>query len=498
MASMRLRPLSPALLAIALLAGCAGSLPGKVEPDAALKMIPAIAPSATASLRQGLSIERWWVLFGDPALERLMDEALAHNEDLESALARVREAQASLDQVRAAQLPTLDFNARGSRSQQSEIGATPLPPGVDRRSSSYRVTLDAGYELDLFGKLSSSTAAARQQLLSTEWARLSIEWSLTARLAESYFSLAAVDRQIEISESVRTVRLATLRARQREHSAGAGNEFDLRRAEAELTGTEATIASLGRQRAALERAVTALLGRTPAEIATGALRRNAIDERKALNAVLPQGEAADLLVRRPDIRQAEAQLAAANSSIEAARAATLPSVRLSGSLGSDARSISNLFSGPGLIWTIAASLFQPIFDGGKAKARVHEERARAEQSLANYRKVVAGAVLDVREAYAALDTTHEAFRAERDRVSSLARARELAQLGHDNGALSYLDLLDAERNWYQAQLQQVNAYRDQLTSQVAAFKALGGGYAADRSPSGGYAAARSELDPKEQ
>ena len=120
----------------------------------------------------------------------------------------------------------------------------------------------------------------------------------------------------------------------------------------------------------------------------------------------------------------------------------------------------------------------PLFDGGRAKARVHEEHARAEQSLANYRKAVAGAVLDVREAYASLDATHEAVRAQHERVASLARARQLAKLGYDNGALSYLDLLDAERNWYQAQLDQVGSYRDQLSSQVAAVKALGGGYAA--------------------
>lgn len=460
------------------LTGCAG-LTDKVRltlnPGATT--VPAIAPSTSASVRTGLSIDRWWTLFGDANLDRLMEEALRRNEDLESAIARVREAQANLDIAAAAQSPTLDLQTQTGKSQQSTVSSMPLPPNVDRRASSTRIQLSAGYELDLWGRLAAGTTAARQQLLATEWARASVEWSLTARVAEAYFGLAAVDRQLEISEAVRASRTATLDLRRREQKEGAGNEFDMRRAEAEVTGTDSTIASLHRSRIALDRALTALLGRTPAEIVAGNLPRAPLDERKPLEAVLPQGSAGEFLVRRPDIRQAEAQLAAGNASIEAARAATLPSVRLSGALGTDARSIGNLFSGPGMIWSLFAGVSQSIVDGGKLKARVRQEEARTEETLASYRKTVAGAVLDVREAYATLDAAHQQYEAERDRVASLARAREIAKLGFDAGALNQLDLLDAERNWYQAQLNQVTAYKDRLTAQVAAYKALGGGYA---------------------
>ncbi|HYC45431.1 MAG TPA: efflux transporter outer membrane subunit [Burkholderiales bacterium] len=463
----------------AALAGCAG-MPGfgRVSPDPAVTAMPAIAPSATARISGELAIERWWTVFGDRNLDRLIVEALARNEDIEAAIARVREAQASLDIAGAALSPTLDLRAETGKSQRSTVTTMPLPPGVDRRGASNTLSLAAGYELDLWGRLASTTAAARSQLLATEWARSAVEWGVTARVAEAYFGLAAVERQIEISEAVRASRLATLKLRQREHEVGAGNEFDLRRAEAEVTATDASLASLARERVSLERALTVLLGRTPNEIVTGSLPRAVLDERKAFEAALPRGTAADLLVRRPDIRQAEAQLAAANSSIDAARAATLPAVRLSGILGTDARSVGNLFSGPAAIWSLAANASQSILDGGRLKARVREEHARAEQAVANYRKTVAGAVLDVREAYAALDIAQQAIDAERQRVAALARARELARLGFDNGALSYLDLLDAERNWYQAQLNEVAAYRDRLTAQVAAFKALGGGYTA--------------------
>lgn len=459
------------------LTGCAGMISKQpVVPDPAVTAVPAFAAGKSVSVKPGISIDRWWTLFNDPALNGLMDEALARNEDLESAVAKVREAQAALDIAGAAQSPTLDLGVQAKRDQQSTIGARPLPQGVNRRASSHQISLTAGYELDLWGRLASMSDAARHQLLAAEWARAAVEWGLTARLAEAYFNLAAVDRQIEISHTVRVTRETTLKLRQREHAAGAGNELDVRRAEAELTAAEATLASLARQRIALDRALTVLLGRTPAEIVARPLPRLRLDERNPLATLLPQGAAADLLVRRPDVRQAEAQLAASNTNIDAARAATLPSVRLSGVLGSDARSVGNLFSGPSIIFSLLASASQAIVDGGKARARVHEEHARAEQALANYRKVIGGAVLDVREAYAAMDAAHELYMAQRDRVSALVRARDIAQLGFDNGALNYLDLLDADRNWYQAQLDQVSAYKEQLVGQIAAFKALGGGY----------------------
>ena len=467
------------LLPLLALAGCT-AMPdvSRVAPDAATRVIPPVAPSASARLTRELAIDRWWTLFNDPNLDHLIGEALARNEDIEAAVARVREAQASLDVARAAQSPTLDLRAETGASQRSAVSAIPLPPGFDRRAGINTLSVAAGYELDLWGRLGSTTAAARNLLLATEWARAAVEWGITARVAEAYFGLAAVERQIQVSEAVRAGRAANLKLRQREHEVGTGNEFDLRRAEAEVSATDSSLASLARERVSLERALTVLLGRTPTEIVMGSLPPAVLDEKKTFEAALPQGGAADLLVRRPDIRQAEAQLAASNENVEAARAATLPAVRLSGALGTDARSIGNLFSGPSMIWSLAANASQAIVDGGRLRARAREEHARAEEAVANYRKTVASAVLDVREAYAALDISQQALEAERARVASLARARALAQLGLEHGALSYLDFLDAERNWYQAQLSEVAAYRDRLTAQVAAFKALGGGYTA--------------------
>jgi multidrug efflux system outer membrane protein len=462
-----------AVLVLAL-AGCTPLV--QMKPDASLATIPEISASQSARVEQDLAIDRWWKHFGDASLGRLMDEALARNADLESALGRVREAQASLDAVRAAQMPTLDANARSSRDQRSNVSAMPIPPGVGRQTSSHKLSFDAGYEADLWGRLSSSTKAARQQLLATEWARAAVEWGVTASVAETYFQLAAIDRQIAISEAMRAGRARNVELRNRENAAGVGTEFDLRRAEAELTSTQATLAGLQRQRSSLERTLALLTGRTPQQIASLPLERQALDEGRAFTPVLPQGAAAQLLVRRPDIRQAEAQLAAANASIEAARAATFPALRLSGSVGSDARSMSDLFTGPAAIWSVAASLSQPIFDGGRLKAQVRQEEARGQRALAEYRKAVTTAVADVRDAYLALELERQAWASQKARAAALERAMSLARLGYDEGALGFLDYLDAERNWYQAQLDQVSAYRDGLIGQVAAFKALGGGH----------------------
>jgi multidrug efflux system outer membrane protein len=461
------------------LSGCASTLSPvqKAVPDSRTTSITALTPSRTAVLKPGLSIDRWWTLLGDTSLDVLMDEALERNADLEVALARVREARANLEVSRAARSPAVDAKFQNGRNQQSAVSTPALPPGADRLSSTHSAALAASHEIDLWGKLSASAAAVRQQLLAAEWAHASIEWSLTSSVAETYLELAAVDRQIEISDAVREGRAATLRMRKFEHEIGAGSEFDVRRAEAELTATEVTLASYARQRAGLERMLIALLGRSPAQIATGTLTRTRLDERKSREVVLPHSAAADLLIRRPDIRQAEAQLAAANFNVEAARAATMPSLRLTGSLGSDTRSLSDLFSGPGAIWSIAASATQSLFDAGRQKSQVRAEQARAEQMLADYRKVIALAVGELREAYEVLDITHQGLRAERERASALTRAKDLAQFGYDNGAYSYLDVLDAERNLYQAQLSGVTACRDRLLGQVAVLKALGGGYA---------------------
>jgi multidrug efflux system outer membrane protein len=463
------------LLAL-LLAACAVNTPSRHDASAGAGPLPAILPTdAAATAVPGLAIDRWWTLFGDPALDALVEQTLRHNHDLAAAAARVQEARAQLDAVRGAALPSLDLQVQHARGRQP---AYAVPPGVDRTSSQHTASLAARYELDLWGRLASGSEAARQRLLAQEWARAALQWSLTAQTAEAHVSLRALQRQVEIGEAVRTSRAQTLDLRRREHGAGATSEFELRRAQAEFAASDASLAALRRQRLALESTLALLSGR-PLDATAAGMTAAPLDVAAPFELRLPAGDAAAYIVRRPDLRQAEARLEAARADIAAARAATLPAVRLSGAIGSDAQSLSKLFDGPGFAWSIAAAATQSLIDGGQARARVAEADARADAALADYRQAVLGAVIDVREAYAALAINEQSLRATQERVDALEHAHRLAQRGVAAGAIGRLDLLDAEPNAYHARLDAVSAARDRLVGQIDAFRALGGGLPAE-------------------
>ncbi|NRF67029.1 efflux transporter outer membrane subunit [Aquincola sp. S2] len=466
--TLRAAALPLAVVASLLFAGCA-TPPAPANEALSFGSVTLPQPGAATSLQfqRDLSIERWWVLFDDPALTRLVDDALRDSHDLAAAAARVRSARAQLDERRGAQGPALELQAGHTRARQA---------GFDATGTQHTAALAGRYELDLWSRLASGSESARQSLLAQAWAQAALQASLAAQLADAWFALRALDRQMQISDALRESRRGTLRLRHQERAIGAASEFELRRAEAELAGSESSLAGMKRQRSALESGIALLAGRPVHQIATLTMPAAPLDVSQPFTARLPQGNAAELLARRPDIRQAEAELAAARANVSAARAATLPSIVLAGNVGSDARSLSRLFEGPGFFWSLALSASQVLFDGGQAQARVRGADARADELLASYRKTVTAALIDLRDAYAELEFSEEAQRAEQQRVAALGRARGLAQLGVRNGALGTLDLLDAERNHYQAQLAEVDALRDRLQGQVAAFKAVGGGW----------------------
>lgn len=470
----RAAPLLAPLLTL-LLAACAATTPSRHDTGAAAGPLPALAPADAAVAVSGLAIDRWWTLFDDPALDALVEQTLRHNHDLAAAAARVQQARAQLDAARGAALPSLDLQLQHARGRQP---AYALPPGADRTSAQHSAALSAGVELDLWGRLAAGTDAARQRLLAHTWARAALQWSLTAQVAEAHVSLRALMRQAEIAEAVTASRARSLDLRQREHAAGAASEFEWRRAQAELAASEASLASLRRQQLALESALALLSGR-PLDTLDAGTPPAPLDLAAPFELRLPAGDAAAYIVRRPDLRQAEARLAAARADIAAARAATLPAVRLSGAVGSDAQSLSRLFDGPGFVWSIAVAATQSLFDGGQTSARLAEADARADEALADYRKTVLAAVLEVREAYAALALNDQSLRAAQQRVDALDRAHRLAQRGVDAGAIGRLDLLDAERNAFQARLDAATAVRDRLLGQIDAFRALGGGAPAE-------------------
>ncbi|HZP85313.1 MAG TPA: efflux transporter outer membrane subunit [Burkholderiales bacterium] len=459
------------LIALASLVGCSTVGPDYVRPKTEL---PAQWQQAASHANARLSAQRWWTIYNDPVLDRLIDESLAHNADLEQAIARVDEARALLGVTRADQFPEVTAGAVHGRSRISEVGPEPLPPGTKREDNLNRVTLNVAYEVDLWGRYRRATEAARAELLASRAAQDAVRLALTALVAQGYYALVGLDAQVEITQRTIATRRAALDLQRLRLQAGTVSEFDLRQTEAELAAAQALLPTLERARTQQQNALAVLLGRSPRAIVEQQIPRNAVVALPPI--VVPAGLPSDLLERRPDIQEAEQTLVGANARIGVARAAYFPSIVLTGVLGSESAALSDLFSGPAGIWQLAASVTQPIFNAGRIKSQVRAASARQRQALAQYRLAIQNAFRDVQDALAAQSAARTQFDAEAQRVSALEQALKLARLRYDNGVASLLDVLDAERNLLTAELNRVDALRAQRAAVADTVKALGGGW----------------------
>jgi multidrug efflux system outer membrane protein len=361
-----------AVLALAAaLAGCAGLSADYQRPAVDLPAAWAAAPGGAARAPGA----QWWKTYGDARLERLVDEALEHNANLAQAVARVDEARAQAGIARAGQLPGVGAEFERSRTQSSRQVATPLPAGFPRESNDYRAALNVSYELDLWGRLRNATAAARAELLASVAARETVRIALAADVAQGHFALRAFDQQIAAVQRSLAARMRALALQKARLQHGDISELDYRQLEAEAAAARAQLPALERARAQQENALAVLLGRSPRAIYEGAVERSDIaDAPPAL--VVPSGLPSELLLRRPDLVEAEQKLIAGNARIAAARAALFPSITLTGALGSESAALSNLFGGASGIWGLAAAVVQPIFSGGRLQAQVDAAEAR--------------------------------------------------------------------------------------------------------------------------
>jgi outer membrane protein, multidrug efflux system len=333
---------------------------------------------------------RWWRIYQDPDLDKVVDEALLGNSDLLVALARVDQARGLLGEANSFLFPTVDAQGSVSRQQISTRTATAFP-GVPREFSNARATLNVSYELDLFGRLRAGTAAARAGLEASEASREAVRLALAAQTVKSYFALRALDEQVDLTR--RTVRLREdfLSLQRKRNAAGVISEFDLRQIEAETAAVRAQLPPLERDREREEVALSVLLGRTPKEVFSGTVRVRQAFEEAPEAPVVPSGVPSELLLRRPDLVQAERQLAGENARVAVARAEMFPSISLTAFLGGESRELSNLFSPGAGIWGLAAGLTQPIFAGGRLAARSDAAKAREREALAQYEQAIRSA-----------------------------------------------------------------------------------------------------------
>lgn len=451
---------------VLLLAGCA------VQPDyerPALELPPAWKEAAP----RPVSAEAWWRVYADPALERMIAEALEHNTDVLVAAARVDEARAILGETRAALRPEVGASASAGRSRASAATGL-LPPGVARERDNYRVTLDVSYEIDVFGRLRAATDAARAELAASEAVREAVRLALTARVASSYYSLVALDAQVELTRRVLQLREASLALERRRREAGLISDFELRQLEAEAATLRAQLPPLERDRELAEAALAALLGRSPRAVFEDAVARSASAADAAAPVAVPAGLPSELLLRRPDLVEAELRLVAANARVAVARSAHFPSIRLTGLLGSESAELDDLFSGPAGIWSFAAALAQPIYAGGRLEAQREAAEARERAALAQYQGAVRNAFREVRQALAAQARARESFQAQAERVAALEETLRLARLRYSSGVASQLDVLDAERGLLDAQTARIEALRAQRAAVADLYRALGG------------------------
>jgi multidrug efflux system outer membrane protein len=455
------------LLACLALAGCVSPVNYERPPVELPDTWKEVAPPYAAD-------GRWWRIYQDADLDKVVDEALLGNSDLLVAVARVDEARGLLGEANSFLFPSVDAQAGVSRQQISTRTATSFP-GVPREYSNHRATLNVAWEIDLFGRLRAGTAVARAELEASEASRDAVRLSLAAQTAKSYFALRALDEQVELTR--RTVRLRdeSLALQRRRQAAGVISEFELRQLEAETAAVRAQLPPLERDREREETALAVLLGRTPKEIFSGTVRvRQSQDDAPEAPAV-PSGLPSELLLRRPDLVGAERQLAAANARVAVARSEMFPRINLTAFLGSESQALSNLFAGGApATWQIAAAITQPIFAGGRLAARSDAAKARERAALSQYEQAIRAAFGDVRTALAAQTRSRESYEAETARAMALTETLRLARLRYENGVASQLDVLDAERGLLAARSARIEALRAHRAAVADLFRALGG------------------------
>jgi len=417
----------------------------------------------------GVSNLRWWEQFQDPVLDELIDIALEENKDVRIAAARVLEFAARVDIFRSGFFPQLGYQGDASRNRVSRDVFGGVPSG-DRNYNNYAAAANLGWELDVWGRIRRATEAARADLLAEEESRRAVILSLVSSVATSYVTLRQLDRQLEVSNETLESRAESLRLFEVKLKGGVVSELEVAQVRTEYEQAAAAIPPLERRIALTENALSVLLGRNP-----GAVRRGK-DIDQLIQPPVPEGVPSSLLARRPDIRAAEQKLIAANARIGVARAQYFPTISLTGLFGYASEQLGDLLQNSANLWNIGGSALGPIFTGGGVSGRVRASEAVQRQALVAYLQTVQTAFREVDDALVSVQKSREQLVAEGRRVAALAEYARLAKLRYDEGYASYIEVLDAQRLLFDAELQYVAVQGEIYASLVSTYKAMGGGW----------------------
>jgi len=457
------------LASAAFLTGCTVG-PNYKRPD--VPTPPQFRGAERAATPESLADIKWFDLFQDDVLKQLARTALEQNHDVQIASERVLEARAEVGLARARMLPNVNataaFNAvRGSLIGQSHFNF----PGVIFDSSYTQAGFSLNWELDVWGRLRRINEAARAQYLASEEARRAVITTLVADVTTLYFELRELDLALDIAHKTRDIAGNSLRITTVRRNRGAATGLDVHQAEQFLYTATSQIAAIEREIGQTENALSILLGNNPGDIPRG----KALEDLKPPPQV-PPGLPSALLERRPDIRQAEQALVAANAAIGVAKSQYFPAISLTGFLGGQSRALTNLFTGPARQWNFSSPTTLPVFTAGLIRSNVRMTEAQKRETLANYEKAIQSAFREVSDALIGYRKNTEQREQQELLVKALQETDRLSRLRYQGGIDSYLQVLDAERNLFQGELLLAQLRREELLSVVQLYRALGGGW----------------------
>ena len=460
--------LSVALPALSLVA-CQMVGPDYFRPK---QTLPASYQESQASDAAVAMSNQWWTLYNDEVLNDLIAKASKNNTDIKIAVARIEEADGYMREVGAALFPQVNVDSSASRYKVTELGATPLFNGMSPTRSNYNVKLSTTFELDFWGKLRRAQESAKAQALASRFAKDTVDLSLKSLVTGDYLLLRSLEAQIELSKASMKSREDSLALTQRRLEGGVSSALDVHQAEVAYNNLKAQLADLTRQRAIIEHQLAVLAGDLDLKIAAGDIQSLPIPP------VPPVGLPSTLLEARPDVRQAEQNLIAANAKIGVAKAALFPTISLTAGLGGESKDLGDVLKSAARIWNGGLSLNLPVFDSGRLSSKVDQASAEKKQLLASYERAVQNAFTEVNDALVNVRQNTEREAALNASQSSASKALEIANNRYKSGYTGYLEVLDAQRVFNDASLAYVQSRQARLTSTVELFKALGGGWVA--------------------
>jgi outer membrane protein, multidrug efflux system len=461
--------------ALALLAAAAGCTVGPKYKQPAYPTPPAFRGADDAAVisdaKGSLGDQQWAQVFQEPELQELIRKALSNNYDLRIAAQRILEQQAQVQITRSQQFPTLSVGGTGIGADVPALNNITGSSSISNPIVAGSFSLSAAWNPDFWGLYRKQTEAARAQLLAQDWAQRAVRLTLVQEVATAYIQLRALDRQVEVTKQTIKVRQDSVDLTGRLESGGSVPLSDLRQAEQLLYTATSQLPQFEEQVQQQENAISFLLGENPGPVAH--------NDPKALTPPpqdLPTGIPSQLLERRPDIQQAEAQLRSANANIGVARAQFFPQLSISASAGVGGDSFPHIFQSNSRTIYGIGSLAQPLFEGGKLRGQLNQAKATDQEMVLTYQKTIAGAFRDVSNALVALNK-QRVYREQQEKlVAAAADATRLARLRYEGGSTAYLEVLTTDSNLFSAQLNLATAQQGEALTLVQLYSALGGGW----------------------